>query len=321
MKNAALLYVCTLALTAGGAETAKIDFQKQVWPILEKSCIKCHGPEKQKGKLRLDSKEAAFKNPDVIKPGKAEDSQLYKLVILPADHDDRMPSEGDPLTKAQTDLIRDWINQGADWTQPAAAVEKKDEKPAVGLAKLGKPQAGPNEAKAIAKLESMGVSVRPVAMNLNWHEANLGLLGTNVTDATLAVLKDIPTLVHLNLRATRVTDGGLVHLKSLPNLLELHLENTGITDAGLVHLKGLTNLTYLNLYGTKVGDAGLEHLKGLTDLQSLYLWQTATTSNGVAALRQALPKTRIDTGADLTLLAKKEEKKEEKKDEKKEEKK
>jgi hypothetical protein len=320
MNRIAFIFGGALALSASGADsTAKVDFQKQVWPILEKSCIKCHGPEKQKGKLRLDSKEVAFKNPDVIKPGKADESELYKLVILPADNDDRMPNEGDPLTKAQTDLLRDWINQGAEWPEHVAAATEKEEKPASGLAKLGKPQAGPNEAKAIAKLEALGGSVRPIAMNVNWQEANLGLLGTNVNDATLAIIKDIPTLVHLNLRSTRITDAGLANLKGLTNLLELHLEKTSVTDAGLVHLKDLTHLNYLNLYGTKVSDAGLEHLKGLRELQSVYLWQSQVTSNGVDALKKALPHARIDNGADLTLLVKKEENAEKKKEESKKE--
>jgi hypothetical protein len=312
MKRIVFLVASAVALNASGAESSgKVDFQKQVWPVLEKSCIKCHGPEKQKGKLRLDSKEAAFKSPDVIKPGKADESQLYKLIILPADNDDRMPNEGDPLPKAQTDVIRDWINQGADWpANVGLAAEKVDKGPAIGLAKLGKPQAGSNEQKAIAKLDSLGISVRPIAMNVNWHEANLGLLGTNVTDATLATIKDILTLVHLNLRGTKITDAGLAHLKGLTNLLELHLENTAITDAGLTHVKGLVNLNYLNLYNTKVTDAGLKNLQGLADLRSLYLWQTRTTSNAVAELQKALPYARIDTGADLTVFAKKEEKKE-----------
>src|SRR5437016_10733214 len=94
------------------AET-KVDFTKDIQPILQQTCVKCHGPEKQKGKLRLDSKEAAFKggkNGAVLTAGDAEKSELYRRIILPKGNDDVMPNEGEPLTKAQTDLIRDWIN-------------------------------------------------------------------------------------------------------------------------------------------------------------------------------------------------------------------
>jgi hypothetical protein len=315
----------------------KVDFTKQIQPLLQEHCVKCHGPEKQKGKLRLDSKEAAFKGGSkgaVLKAGKADDSDLYKRIILPKDHDDRMPSEGEPLAKAATDLIRDWINQGADWPETASAKPAAPAKPAVGLAKLGKaPAPGGAEQKALSRLEAQGMNARPIALDVNWRELNLALHGTNASDATLAITKDIPSLVHLNLRGTKITDAGLASLKGLTNLVELHLELTGVSDAGLAHLKPLANLTYLNLYGTKVSDAGLEHLKGLKDLQSLYLWQTRTTSNGVARLQKTLPAARIDTGWDLAALtkieedrkkaeeAKKKAEEEKKKDAKKEEKK
>jgi len=304
MKKLVLIFLVILlvGVWSGRAED-KIEFSTKIRPIFQQSCVKCHGPEKQKGKLRLDSKTAAFKGSEdgpVIKPGKADESSLYKRVILPASDDDRMPNEGDPLTKAQTDLIRDWINQGANWPEEIATKDSAKKK--TGVEKLAPIPAGPAEQKAVAKLESMGMSIRPVAMNMNWREANLGLQGTNVTDAVLATLKDIPTLVHLNLRGTKITDAGLDSLKGLSNLLQLHLENTAITDAGLARLNRLTNLNYLNLYGTAVTDSGLDQLKQLTDLQSLYLWQTKVTSNGVAKLQTALPELKISTGWELTTL-------------------
>ena len=95
----------------------KIDFARDIQPILQKSCVECHGPEKPKAKLRLDSREAALKGGKdgvVIVPGQADKSEVYRCITLPAGNDDVMPNKGDLLTKAQTDLIRDWINQGAE---------------------------------------------------------------------------------------------------------------------------------------------------------------------------------------------------------------
>src|SRR6478672_7364407 len=104
--STALLVVALPAI----ADT-KVDFVKQIQPIFEKSCIKCHGPEKQKGGLRLDDKAAALKGgKDAVSivPGDAAKSDLYRRITLPADSDDIMPNQGSPLTKAETDLIRDW---------------------------------------------------------------------------------------------------------------------------------------------------------------------------------------------------------------------
>jgi len=303
----------------------KVDFARDIQPILQKSCVECHGPEKPKAKLRLDSREAALKGGKdgvVIVPGKADESDLYRRITLPADNDDVMPNKGDLLTKAQTDLIRDWINQGAEWPEGIvfAIVAKKTEEPAAAaptIPKLPDYKPAAAELKAITTLESLGVAVRPIAANLGWREVNFRAQGGEAIDKALVPLRGVLGLVALDLGGTKIKDADLANIKGLTNLNRLHLENTPVTDAGLAHLKGLVNLNYLNLYGTTVTDAGLEQLKGLTHLKNLYLWQTKTTEAGVANLKKALPDVDISTGAELKAVAKQEDKKDEKKEEKK----
>src|SRR5262249_19857814 len=84
----------------------------------QKACFECHGPERQRGKLRLDSRAAALKgggSGPVLIPGKAEDSELFRRIALPKGSDDLMPARGEPLSKAQVEAVRAWINQGAVW--------------------------------------------------------------------------------------------------------------------------------------------------------------------------------------------------------------
>jgi mono/diheme cytochrome c family protein len=135
-----LLTVFTMSLTAlQGAEKekkdAKVDvskippasaakdvtYAKDIKPIFEKSCIKCHGPEKQKGKLRLDSLQAALKGGEdgkVVLPGDSAGSILVHNVAHVGDEDEYMPPPDNkdkipPLTPEQIGLIRAWIDQGA----------------------------------------------------------------------------------------------------------------------------------------------------------------------------------------------------------------
>src|SRR6478736_371676 len=90
----------SLSLAAGAAEGGP-DFSREVRPLLEKHCFKCHGPEKQKGGLRFDTKEGAFKTGEsgdkAIVPGHATQSRLIKLVSS-SDDDERMPSKGESLS-------------------------------------------------------------------------------------------------------------------------------------------------------------------------------------------------------------------------------
>jgi mono/diheme cytochrome c family protein len=113
------------AAVAGGAARSSepVDFERDIWPILADRCVTCHGPLDDFGKLRLDSMERILKGGDrgkALVPGKPEESLMYTRVVLPPDDLDVMPVEGEPLDKEQTELIRRWILEGADfgkWTE------------------------------------------------------------------------------------------------------------------------------------------------------------------------------------------------------------
>jgi mono/diheme cytochrome c family protein len=302
-------------LMRAGADT--VDFVKDIQPIFQESCLKCHGPEKQKGDLRLDSKAAAFKggkDGQVIVPQQADKSDLYRRIILPEGSDDVMPSKGALLTKKQTDLIKDWINQGAAWPEGVIAAAKPDETPGPSpnavFAALTPAKPTAAETGAISKLAASGIDARLIAVNLPWREASFRALGTNANDAAIAPVKDILSLVELNLAGTKITDAGLQNLAGLTNLLALHLELTGVTDAGLAHLKRLDHLTYLNLYGTSVTDKGLEQVKNLHNLKHLYLWQTKVSADGATDLQKAIPGVVISRGWENEPAAQKVESKE-----------
>ena len=122
-------------LTCPAAEKTKIDVSKlpvpsdkkgvtyasDIKPIVDKSCVSCHGPEKSKGKLRLDTLEAALKGGEdgkVVEPGNSAGSVLVHNVAHLGDPDDYMPPPKNkagipPLTPEQIGLIRAWIDQGA----------------------------------------------------------------------------------------------------------------------------------------------------------------------------------------------------------------
>ncbi len=106
----------------------KVDFVRDVQPLFRASCVKCHGPEKPKAQFRLDSRSFAMKGGvggKAILPGKGADSLLIKL-LLATDPDERMPRKADALPKAQIDLLRAWIDQGAEWPDAAAGAGKAE---------------------------------------------------------------------------------------------------------------------------------------------------------------------------------------------------
>jgi hypothetical protein len=107
-----------LLLGGHGYATETVDFARDVYPVLQRSCFECHGAEKHKGGLRLDIREAAFKggdNGDTIIKGQPEKSELLRRVSLPKGDEDVMPNRGEKLTAVEITHIRDWIAAGAPW--------------------------------------------------------------------------------------------------------------------------------------------------------------------------------------------------------------
>src|SRR3954468_20274138 len=104
-----------LALPQLAAGEQKVDFARDVQPILKSACYQCHGADKQKAKLRLDAKTIALhggKSGKAIVPGRVEQSEIFKR-ITSRDDDERMPQDREPLTAEQIAVIKTWIEQGA----------------------------------------------------------------------------------------------------------------------------------------------------------------------------------------------------------------
>ena len=105
-----------LVLLAGCA--GKVDFNAEIRPILNTQCVACHGGVKTSADLNLQFRDLALLGGEsgepAIVPGNADASAVMKM-ISHVDAEYRMPKDGDPLTEEQIDLIRRWINQGAEW--------------------------------------------------------------------------------------------------------------------------------------------------------------------------------------------------------------
>jgi hypothetical protein len=315
MKKVLLLSGLMFFTAAVARAQDKVDFEKQIRPIFADTCYKCHAGTKHKGDFKLDnvaSIKKGGKDGDDVVPGHPEKSGLFKRITLKPDDDDIMPpsDKGKPLAKAQTDLIKAWIVQGADfgaWKQDTVTADAgATSGPAEASAKADGNDAPPQEvlpqapAAAPADLEQLkaaGAQALPVCQGSNLLTIEFVSSAATTTDQQIDLLAKVaPQLYDLNLAGTKISDDGLKALDNMSNLRRLHLEKTAVTDAGLSHLKNLNNLEYLNLYHTSVSDAGLAQLQGLKKLKNVYLWQSKVTDEGAETLKKALPTLSVDMG-------------------------
>lgn len=281
-------------------------FQDVVSVILQEKCVSCHGSAKQKGDLRLDTREGLMKggkNGAAIVPGSAASGELIRRCLLPLGHDEHMPPKEKPqLTSAEMDILQWWLASGADFQQkikaltPPASVmhaltawsEGEQASPTIEPEWPTGPVAPP-PAAVMSRLRRAGVLLLPVQQNSHWLEVSL----VNVpqpADSVFPLLAQLaPQTVALKLSGCQIPESAWPLLGKLMQLRRLSLDHSSVNDAALAHLGALQELRVLSLAHTQVSAQGLAGLSILKKLKRVYVYGTQATSTQI-------PGVTIDTG-------------------------
>ncbi|MBL9200625.1 MAG: hypothetical protein JNL39_08970 [Opitutaceae bacterium] len=266
-------------------------FEAHIQPIFADYCVSCHGAEKTKGRLRVDSLEQLLKGGEsgpamIARDGKR--SSLVERMTLPAEDEDHMPPRDKPQPAPEmVSLLRWWIDQGADpQARVADAKIPAQLAPLFAAREVLRPKARAEVQAALAAGVLPAVfSVRFVSLeSAALHVASRGASDADV-ERLLAVREN---LAELDLARAPITDRALGTIGRLMNLKTLRLDRTPITDVGVAALAPLPQLASLNLNATRVTDQALEPLRRLKALRKIYLWDTAVTADGVKTLHAAL---------------------------------
>lgn len=332
------LLLTVLALN-GGAAWAKTDFNKEILPLLEKLCLKCHKAaheengkiQKPKGDIRLDAAWAILLgNKDVIpvKPKDIVHSAIITVTTLPRNDDKAMPPEGkgESLTPAEILKLKTWITEGADFdgwtgdlsgkpadTQKAAPLPLEEREHAKLYKKLA---AGlqPPAADVLKKLQSSGAQIAPLMTGSPLLRVDFLKAVNQCDDNAIAALAPVKNnIAQLDLARTRITDTAFTSIAQMSRLTHLDLRKTKTTDTGLAQLTALKNLISLNLYGTEITDESVASLSAIKTLKSITVFESNMTEAGLNKLKAELPEADIVFSADLAAADKPEAIKKEKK--------
>lgn len=146
---------------------ARIDFARDVQPIFVSSCYRCHSAQNAMGGLQLDVRSNALR---MVVPGKADASRLLAR-ILGAGGEARMPMGGKPLDDRAIGIVRQWINEGAEWPETAVAAKKAPihwafvapARPALPNVRNATWGSNPIDKFVLARLEKEGIAPSPEA--------------------------------------------------------------------------------------------------------------------------------------------------------------
>ncbi|MEM0896503.1 MAG: c-type cytochrome domain-containing protein [Verrucomicrobiota bacterium] len=278
-------------------------YKKIISALFTNRCNDCHGPEKQKGGLRLDTPEWIRKGGDsgpVLVAGNPDRSYIYEVVMLPEDDPDIMPPKGKPLTDPQQRYIKQWIldggslGDGKEWpAEGGSAVAGggafEEDKMADGV--------GVPDSQLIEELKNEGVIIKPVSSNGALLEIDYSHAGRSAGDMRLEELAQLANNIHsLDLKKTKISDDDLAVVQQMSNLRKINLALTDIGDNGFKNIRGLQQVEYLNLYGTRVSDTSVSDLSEMTTLTKLFLWNSRVTESGYNKLKKALPSADISFG-------------------------
>ena len=258
----------------------------QIQPIFTARCIDCHGADKQKGNLRLDSYRALMrggKDGPVIQMGNTQGSDLFRRINLPASHDDFMPKGKQSLAPEQVKAIELWIGAGASDTLAVDAINfapSTSAKPAevhfedldpAAVAKLRS-----SIASAVAQLQKQFPNILEYDSRSSADlRLNASILGSKFGDGDLAALAPIAEhIVVADLSRTAVTDHSAPAIAAMKHLRVLKLADTHLTDTTLEKLDSLNQLESLNVYGVPITAAVLPTMAKLPKLSHLYAGQT-----------------------------------------------
>jgi len=284
-----------------------------IQPILQEKCYSCHGPRKQKGKLRLDGKDNILrggKDGKVILGELNEQPEMLRRILLPPDDEDHMPpKEKGQLSDRQVMLIRWWLEKGADFNVRARDLPQNDtiKKLLTSLEETTSEKIQETEIKPfenvppapesiIDSLKMAGVTVLPLAFSINALEVSM----INITHSSDTVWSQISRLCEqvyiLDASGPFTVNEDIRYITKLIHLHKLNLANASITDSFILRLDSLQELSYLNIIGTKISDKSIEGLATLKNLKQLYIYRTNINPNNLEKIKQQLPGVKIDTG-------------------------
>lgn len=273
------------------------EFRNTIEIVLRNNCTGCHGPQKEKGGLRLDTKRLAFSGGDsgpAIVPGKPEESEMYIRMTLSKDDEDVMPpSEKSRVNPTQIEHIRKWIANGARWPEPVTKLSRGGDNHFTAFQK-GLDHRTKSE---LAALKDEGVFLEP----LIWEEGGMRLVightPAPLTSESYTKLKRYAKDIRwVDASRGDITSEMISFIAQLDEVLVLHFENSNLTDQQLKKLEGLNALEYLNIHSTQVTAQSIPTLRKLTNLRKLYIWNTDINADDAKRLQKGRKELRVTQG-------------------------
>ncbi len=282
-------------------------YKDLIHPLIQSKCLECHNEENKKGGLKLETYKDLFReaNHDIpVLAGNPDLSELFERISLPKNHEKVMPPRGPGIGYTNTQIIRYWIENGAD-SLATFNSEKMSEELIALFRRDYELDFSPRSYYEKVKVDSLDTSLleglRAEGFKVSYLGANNLLLdveymGDTIRKEQINALNQVSgQITFLKFRGCNLSDDLIEEIADLPHLTRADLSNNPITGRAIPFLVAKPHLEMVNLNETPFTSESVRKLLGNSELSRIYLLNTEIQAEEIADLKKAFPDVEIIT--------------------------
>ena len=281
-------------------------YEKAISPIMAQKCVSCHGPDKVKGKLQLQSPELIVKggkDGNILNGIQNQEALLLQRIHLPnADEKHMPPADKLQLTLEELTLLTKWVKAGGNFTKKISELAKTDSLAILAMAYKAPAKGSGDKKNTAPDLKEYNSNYLTVNYLFNGSED----IEVNFFQGTFYKIEQLKNLekikdkiVSLNMQGMPITKEDLAIIVQFTHLKKLNLNYTNLKMGDLETLKNISSLVNLSICGIEVNQNSLKTLLDKAPFTEVNIWTNHSSEKEFQQLSASNKKVKIIIGDNL----------------------
>ena len=305
-ENALSIPTPVVAVEVKTVDSSLSVYEKAIAPILTQKCVSCHGPDKVKGKLQLQSPELIIKggkDGNILTSFHNEEALLLQRIHLPNADEKHMPPDGKlQLTLEELTLLTKWVKAGGNFTKKISELAKTDSLAILAMAYKAPSKGSGDKKNTAPDLKEFNSNYLTVNYLFNGSED----IEVNFFQGSFYKIEQLKNLekikdkiVSLNMQGMPITKEDLAIIVQFTRLQKLNLNYTNLKIGDLEALKNISSLVNLSICGMDVNQNSLKTLLDKAPFTEVHIWTNHSSEKEFQQLSASNKKVKIIIGDNL----------------------
>lgn len=305
-ENALSIPTPVVAVEVKTVDSSLSVYEKAIAPILTQKCVSCHGPDKVKGKLQLQSPELIIKggkDGNILTSFHNEEALLLQRIHLPNADEKHMPPDGKlQLTLEELTLLTKWVKAGGNFTKKISELAKTDSLAILAMAYKAPSKGSGDKKNTAPDLKEFNSNYLTVNYLFNGSED----IEVNFFQGSFYKIEQLKNLekikdkiVSLNMQGMPITKEDLAIIVQFTRLQKLNLNYTNLKIGDLEALKNISSLVNLSICGMDVNQNSLKTLLDKAPFTEIHIWTNHSSEKEFQQLSASNKKVKIIIGDNL----------------------